>query len=699
MLDSLTDLFNSDNFMPHGHCFLWEPQILWLHVVSDAIIGAAYFSIPLALLFFIRKRKDVPFHHLFILFGLFIVLCGTTHLFSIWVLWKPDYGPEGIVKALTALASAVTAVITWRIIPIALTLPSPSQLEEMNFRLKETNLKIEQEVAMRTAELKQANTKLQISENKLRHIARQSEQQFRTLVDGVTDYALYMLDTNGIIINWNAGAQRIKGYEAAEIIGQHFSRFYKEEDRNAGQPARALKTAITEGKYEAETWRVRKDGSSFRAHVVIDPIYDESHNLVGFAKLTRDITEQHAARTTLEKTREQLYQAQKMETIGHLTGGIAHDFNNLLQTVMGGLSLIARSIVDEKLRLLIETAQKAAARGARLTQQLLAYSRQQALRPETSDINQLLRSFEILLRQASGFGVQIKFDFGPNLWLTDIDQTQFQSCILNLVINARDAMPAGGILTIQTRNITLNLKQAEELKDIESGKYVVVTVSDDGEGMSAEVKARAIEPFYTTKEFGKGSGLGLSQVYGFVRQSGGQLEIISAVGEGTIVKLYLPQSLNMPLVHAPILPTPEDKKRSSSTFYVDEEVKTGTVLIVEDDPLVLLITAEMIKSLGYNTFSAADANEAMAIFAKNKSIDILFTDIVMPNGINGLDLAQKVMQTYPHTSILMTSGYSKEIVAAKESLANATLLKKPYGAAELAQALSRLIAERRANLN
>lgn len=693
MLDAISSLFDSESFMPHGHCFLWEPLILWLHVASDAVIGVSYFSIPLAILLFARKRKDIPFRHIFLLFGAFIVLCGSTHFMSIWVLWKPDYGPEGILKAVTALVSALTAVVTWRVIPLALTLPSPTELQEMNFRLKETNVKIEQEVAARTAELKEANIKLQSSEKRLQYIARQNEQQFRMLVDGVTDYAIYMLDPRGLIVNWNAGAQRIKGYEASEIIGQHFSKFYTEDDRKAGLPEKSLATAIAEGKYESEGWHIRKSGEQFRAHVVIDPIYDEARQVVGYAKVTRDITEQHIASETLEKTKEQLYQAQKMEMVGHLTGGVAHDFNNLLQTIIGGLALVAKLVNDAKVQLLIGTAQKAAARGAKLTRQLLAFSRQQALRPETLDINQVIGNFETLLRQAGGYGVQVHFDFGLTLWFTEIDATQFQSGLLNLIINARDAMPSGGSVTIQTRNVTLNKAQAEALKDIEPGAYVMVSVSDTGQGMATDIISHAIEPFFTTKDVGKGSGLGLSQVYGFVRQSNGQMEIKSEVGLGTTIKLYLPKSSTT--VALTSVPTDFIKSAAPAAAEITlepKQTKIGTVLVVEDDPLVLMITVEAVKSLGYDVYSAPDAHKALTWLEKGIDIDVLFTDIVMPGGMNGIELAREVIKRKPHTKVLMVSGYSKEILAAKEGTENMALISKPYELADLALEFKKLKA-------
>ncbi len=367
---------------------------------------------------------------------------------------------------------------------------------------------------------------------------RESEQRFRLLVEGVVDYSLFMIDRQGTVQNWNPGAERTKGYSAEEIVGRNFSVFYTEEDRAAGLPAKALQIAAETGRYESEGWRVRKGGTRFWASVVIDRILDAHGNTIGFAKITRDITERHQ----LERAKEQLFQAQKLETIGQLTGGVAHDFNNLLTAVLGSLSLITQMTTDTRVKRLAETAARAADRGARLTSQLLAFARRQTLRPQASDLNQLITAFDALLRRAVGETVSVETNLAPELWVAAVDQAQFQSALLNLVVNARDAMPGGGALLIETKNVVLDESGAAALTEIEPGPYVIASVRDTGSGMTDEVKRRAIEPFYTTKDIDKGTGLGLSQVYGFARQSNGQLEIESEPGKGTTVRIYLPRA-------------------------------------------------------------------------------------------------------------------------------------------------------------
>jgi PAS domain S-box-containing protein len=494
----------------------------------------------------------------------------------------------------------------------------------------------------------------------------ESERRFRLLVTSVVDYALYMLDTEGHVTNWNPGAERLKGYTQQEIIGEHFSRFYTPEDRESGLPARALATALEAGKFEAEGWRVRKDGSRFWASVLIDPIREETGELVGFAKITRDMSERRA----LDQAKEQLYQAQKMETVGQLTGGVAHDFNNLLTAVGGSVSLIAQYTSDSRVQRLAETAQRAVSRGAKLTGQLLAFARRQVLKPQVSDLNELVSVFEALLRRAVGDTITLKMNLDPGLWATEVDQAQFQSALLNLAINARDALEGKGTLRIETSNVELDAAAAARVGELSRGAYVMVAVSDDGPGMSDEVKARAIEPFYTTKDVGKGTGLGLSQVYGFVRQSHGQLEIESRLDRGTTVRLYLPRSA-----------------KSAETVEVNFSTPKGrgTILIVEDDPDVLDVTVETVKSFGYSVLTAENAAEALKILERETAIDVLFSDVVMPHGINGVELAREARKQRPDLRVVLASGYAKEMLKGQgKAISGMSFIAKPYQSPELA---------------
>ncbi len=505
---------------------------------------------------------------------------------------------------------------------------------------------------------------------------RESEQRFRLLVESVVDYSLFMIDREGIVRNWNPGAQRTIGYTADEIVGRHFSVFYTDEDREAGLPARALQTAVDTGKYEVEGWRVRKDGTRFWASIVIDTILEEQGTAIGFAKITRDISE----RRELEMAKEQLYQAQKLETVGQLTGGIAHDFNNLLTAVVGSLSLIMEIASDTRVKRLAEIAIRAADRGAELTSQLLAFARRQTLRPQPSDLNELITVFDALLRRAVGETTSIETKLAPALWVAEVDQAQFQSALLNLIVNARDAMPDGGSLSIETKNVLLDEGAASALTEIEPGHYVVVSVRDTGSGMTDESRRRAIEPFFTTKEVGKGSGLGLSQVYGFARQSKGQLEIVSALGKGTTVRIYLPSGGR------------EVEEKALPNGAAEKKPRLPTVLAVEDDPDVLDVAIEMLRGLGYQVFSAPNAVEALAILRRDDArIDILFTDIVMPKGMDGIELAREARRLRPKLQILLASGYTRAGRDGGEDIADdAIFVMKPYQVSVLAESLREL---------
>ena len=362
-------------------------------------------------------------------------------------------------------------------------------------------------------------------------------RQLDLLIQSVTDYAIYMLDPSGYIKSWNSGGQRIKGYAADEIVGQHFSKFYAQEDVDRGLPALGLATARTAGKYEAEGWRLRKDGSRFWASVVIDPIL-QGGELIGFAKVTRDVTERYEANNRLMAAQRELVQSQKIEAIGKLTFGLAHDFNNLLTVIINSLDLISmRSSADQKTRELLETAMRAADRGALLTRQLLGFARGQNLVPQRHDLNTLLSQSLELYRRTSGSAIAFTLELAPALPGVLVDAAQFEAAILNLVANGRDAMPFGGMMVLGThRRHGVPPYEPEGIPR----DYVCVSVRDNGTGMRPEVVDQAIEPFFTTKEVGKGSGLGLSQVFGFAAQSGGFATIESSEGAGTTVSVCLP---------------------------------------------------------------------------------------------------------------------------------------------------------------
>ena len=404
-----------------------------------------------------------------------------------------------------------------------------TERKSLEARLLALNETLEARVAERTQQLAASIAKLE-----------ETERRFRLLVEGVTDYAIFMLDPTGHVVNWNAGAERTKGYARDEILGRHFSAFYTSEDRAAHVPDQALATARQTGRYEAEGWRVRKDGSRFWASVVINAISGSEGEPIGFAKVTRDLTERRAAD-------ERARQAQKMEGIGQITGGVAHDFNNLLTIIIGNLETLQRNLDNrtpghDRLRRSADNAMRGARRAESLTQRLLAFSRQQPLDPKSIELGRLVAGMSDLLRRTLGEHVTVETVLDGGLWRALADPNQLELAILNLAVNARDAMPGGGKLTLETANVYLDEKYAASQAEVLPGQYVMLAVTDNGSGMSPDVLAKAFDPFFTTKDVGHGTGLGLSQVYGFVKQSRGHVKLYSEVGEGTTVKIYIPRA-------------------------------------------------------------------------------------------------------------------------------------------------------------
>jgi PAS domain S-box-containing protein len=501
---------------------------------------------------------------------------------------------------------------------------------------------------------------------------RESEEQFRRLVQGVTDYAIYMLNSTGYISSWNLGAQRIKGYAPEEIIGQHFSRFYTEEDQQAGLPQRALEIASREGRYEREGWRVRKDGTRFFANVIIDPICNPDGSLLGFAKITRDITERMNAARKLEETREALLQVQKMEAIGHLTGGIAHDFNNLLMAIQGSLELLQRRLpeADPKVVQLLDNARQGAQRGAALTQRMLAFARRQELKLVPLDVREVVQRMTNLLQSSLGPSIRIDTHFPANLPKINADANQFELALLNLAINGRDAMPKGGSIVIAAAERT-------DVPGLKVGHYLCVSVTDTGTGMDEETLKRATEPFFTTKGVGKGTGLGLPMVHGMTEQSGGKLVLKSTPGHGTSAELYLPVAPGEAASAAK-----EMAPRASNGAQ-----KKLAILTVDDDPLVALNTSALLEELGHTVYSAPSAMQALEILRREKTIDLLITDQLMP-GMTGSELARRIRAEQAQFPIIIATGYAELGPGEAEGLPR---LAKPFSQRELAEAIARAV--------
>jgi PAS domain S-box-containing protein len=496
------------------------------------------------------------------------------------------------------------------------------------------------------------------------HRLQETERSFELLVDSVTDYALYMLDPAGRVVSWNSGARRIKGYEAAEIIGQNFERFYSEQDRAAGVPAAGLRTAAREGRLETEGWRVRKDGTRFWANVIIDAITTDGH-LVGYAKITRDITERRAAEARLR-------QAQKMEAVGQFTGGAAHDFNNLLMAILGSLEILRKRLPnDPRLLALLDNAVQGAKRGSSLTQRMLAFARRQELKHEAVDLAHLVNNMLELLERSLGPTINIETRFPLKVVRVRTDANQLETALLNLAINSRDAMPNGGTITISVAEHAI---AAAHPSGLPPGAYASLVVADTGQGMDEATVARATEPFFTTKGIGKGTGLGLSMVDGLTAQSGGKLIVQSVPGRGTTMELWFP------------ITTAEAAGERSST---DSPVRAHAerplcVLAVDDDSLVLANVTVMLEDLGHKVIAAGSGARAIEDIDSMPDIDVVITDQAMPV-MTGLQLIEILRARRPELPVILATGYAELPQGLSASIGR---LSKPFTQRALAQALA-----------
>lgn len=506
----------------------------------------------------------------------------------------------------------------------------------------------------------------------------ESERRYRRLIEAVIDYAIFQLDPEGNVATWNPGAERIKGYAPEDIIGQHFSRFYTPEDVASGVPKRALAEAREHGRFEAEGWRMRKDGTRFWASVIIDRILGEAGEIIGFAKVTRDLTERKRAQDELKQVQEQLIASQKLEAVGQLSGGIAHDFNNLLMIVLGNIETAERNARQlagtGNLQRALGHAKRGAQRAAALTSRLLAFSRRQALDPKPINVNNFLSNMQDFLQRTLGERIEVETVGSAGLWQIEADANHLESTIINLAINARDAMPDGGKLTVEAVNVSADDDYSRVNPELAPGQYVVVCVTDTGSGMSSEVLDHAFEPFFTTKEPGHGTGLGLSQVYGFVKQSGGHVKIYSEVGHGTSIKMYFPRYLGTG--QAPVN-EPED--------VLPEGEKIETILVVEDDSDLRTYVCDVLRELNYRILAAPSAQGALTILLQEEpKVNLLLTDVVMP-GINGRELGRRAQQIRPGLKVLYMTGYSRNAVVHQGRLDEGVdILEKPVSQAKLA---------------
>jgi PAS domain S-box-containing protein len=476
---------------------------------------------------------------------------------------------------------------------------------------------------------------------------------------------VFSLDPQGLVASWNGAAERVFGHPAADAIGRPFSSL--QQAGNGELEAARIRAMNGETLRNLQMQWAAPGGQPRDIMYAMAPIAEADGRIGGAVCVAEDVTD----KIRLER---QLMQAQKMEAIGQLTGGVAHDFNNLLTVITGVIDTLRDGVADRPdLAALATMIDQAATRGADLTRHMLAFARKQPLQPRDTDLNALAEDSIGLLRPALGAEIEIETVLAPDAWHCLIDPSQLTSALLNLSINARDAMPRGGKITLETANAMLDEAYAKENSDVTPGRYVMIAVSDTGTGIPAEIRDRVFDPFFTTKEVGQGTGLGLSMVFGFIKQSGGHIKIYSEVGHGTTIKMYLPRAQQA-----------EDAAQESAPSR--PRGGSETILVVEDDALVRRNVVAQLTGLGYTTIEAADGVEALRVVETNGAIDLLFTDVVMPGGINGRMLADEVTRKRPAIRVLFTSGYAQNAIVHHGRLeAGVHLLGKPYRTADLAR--------------
>ena len=487
---------------------------------------------------------------------------------------------------------------------------------------------------------------------------RTAKRHFEILTESVVEYAIFVLDTAGHIASWNGSAQKIMGYATEEIVGKHFGIFFRPDERRTGEPNRALQLAIQRGKSEIEGWRVRKNGTPFFVTGLISSIHDDAGNLRGFANVLRDATERRDAQEKLVEAREQLAMAQKMEAIGKLTGGIAHDFNNLLM-IIGGNAQTFQRLLDPKLPRAIEAIQTAAKRGESLTRQLLTFSRRQHLSPAVVDLNAAIKNMRTMIESSLRGNIVYKEELDEGVSAVEVDLAELELAIVNISVNARDAMPNGGTFTLSVHGVT---GEDEIGNEHHEGHFLAIDCSDTGMGIPPNLLSKIFDPFFTTKEVGKGSGLGLSQVYGFAHQAGGTVKAQSKVGLGTTISLYLPCAEGQ-------IATTETPAKTS------DQLQRPSVLIVDDSAEVAEVTSSLFEQLGYTTVYRDSAEEALSLLAEGAKFDLVFSDIVMPGTIDGVGLTREIRSRYPKLPVVLTTGYSDAAQAAPPDL---KILQKPF---------------------
>lgn len=542
-MEFLRTLFSPNDFMPHGFCYSWNAGLVWLHVISDSLIALSYLSIPVTLVYFIRKRRDLPFNWMFVAFGVFILACGATHVMEVWTLWHATYWLSGAVKVVTAIASLTTAVLLVKLVPQALALPSPEELRReiaersrAQAELAQAKNNLEQRVEERTAEIAATNKVLTqeiLRRAKTEAQLRGSEERFRLLIEGVRDYAIFSLTPTGYITSWNAGAEHIKGYRAAEIIGRHFSLFYTQEDLERGKPQMHLLTAADQGRCEDEGWRVQKDGSRFWANVVITPLRDQKGTLIGFSKITRDLTERKQAENAAQEARSELARMARVTTMGELTASVAHEINQPLAAVVNNANACSRMLSNqspdiEELREAVIDIAQSAARASEIVSHIRAFFKGTSQDRAPIDLNQIIHEvLSLTVAEAEKNHVAVQTELGSGLPPVLGTRVELQQVVLNLVMNGIESMTSAE----GERKLQISSQQQEPGK-------LLVTVQDSGGGLDPQHAVHIFDSFFTTKAEGMGMGLPISR--SIVEAHGGQLRLVPSPRQGATFQFTLP---------------------------------------------------------------------------------------------------------------------------------------------------------------
>jgi two-component system, cell cycle sensor histidine kinase and response regulator CckA len=615
------------NFLPHWFCFVGNKRLLWTNVIADLLIGISYVVISGTLAWLVRRAgRDLPYTGFFWAFGLFIVSCGGTHFMEVLTVWKPVYWLSAAVKIVTAVASVGTAVVL---------LITADDIVVFVRNARETAI-------------------------------RHGNERYRALIQA-TPMAVVGSDLEGKISDWNPAAEALFGWNAEEVIGHPlpFATPAMGEERTA-QIEKVLGGAEIKG---IETVRVNRKGDQISISLSAAPVYDQSGALSGVIRVFEDISERKRLET-------QVRQAQKMEVLGRLAGGVAHDFNNMLMVLGGCSELLDRSLPRESpARIYLDQIQRATEKAAAITTQLLAFSRKQMLEFRPMDLHQALMESEFMLPRLLGSDIELTFSHAAKKSWICSDAGQIEQVVANLAINSRDAMPEGGHLTISTRNAA-HLPEGSEGTPTLSGDWVVLEVADTGCGMDEKTRAQIFEPFFTTKPQGKGTGLGLATVYGFVKQSRGQIRVETTLGKGTRFELYFP--LVEPVVAEP---------QSSAPVHIGAVSGSGATILVADDEVGLRqALVEILRTSGYEVLEAQSATEALELARHHTAkLDILLTDVVMP-GLRGTELARRVTEIHPEIQVVYMSGYAEGFPETERS-PNSAVLQKPFRFATLLEQL------------